>query len=279
MAKINYRDKQDLEKLLQMGGGYVLDFSDTTFRSFVHDVVEKDINDEKYEAVGTSKANRLRTFWELEPNHVVGNLIYELVLIAKDKPQKSNSLSGLSELPHKDLVDRCLKAASTLKGESVVEDIDAIQAINADKDFNSIAKSIRESIEKNEPENALDRLHTYVMKLIRTLCEQHGIFFSKEESLNAVFGKYVKYIRTNQMIESEMAEKILIYSISIIQSFNDIRNNRSFAHDNPVLNYDESILIFNNVTNMVKFINKIEDKIPKTKDYESTKSSWEELPF
>ena len=46
-----------------------------------------------------------------------------------------------------------------------------------------------------------------------------------------------------------------------------------------MLNYDESILIFNNVTNMVRFINKIEDKIPKPKDFESTKSSWEELPF
>lgn len=256
-----------------------MDFSDTTFQQFVHDAVEKDISDEKYKVTGTSKANRLRTFWDLEPNNTVGNLLYELVLFAKDKPRKKNELSDLSELQFKDLVDRCFRTASTLKCESAVEDIDVIQAINADKDFNFIAKSIRESIEKNEPENALDRLHTYVMKLIRTLCEQHNIAFSKEESLNAVFGKYVRYIRNNQMIESEMAEKILTYSISIIQSFNDIRNNRSFAHDNPVLNYDESILIFNNVTNMVRFINKIEDNIPKPKDSKITNSSWEELAF
>ncbi|NID08922.1 abortive infection family protein [Fibrivirga algicola] len=279
MAKINYRDRQDLEKLLQMRGGYILDFSDSTFRSFVHDVVERDISDEKYKAVGNSKANRLRTFWDLEPNHVVGNLIYELVLIAKDKPQKYDDLSGVAEFPHKDLIDRCFRIASTLKGDSIIEDIDAIQAINSDKDFSFIAKSIRESIERNEPESALDRLHTFVMKLVRTLCEQHGVVFSKEEYLDAIFGKYVRHIRNNKMIESEMAEKILVYSISVIQSFNDIRNNRSFANDNPVLNYDESILIFNNVTNMVRFINKIEDKIPKPEDFEGFSSNWEELPF
>ncbi|WP_020602679.1 abortive infection family protein [Spirosoma spitsbergense] len=279
MAQINYRDKQDLEDLFQMGGGYVLNFSDSSFRSFVYDAVREDISDEKYKTKGTSKANRLRSFCKLEPDPKVGSLIYELVMIAKDKPRTRDGLSGLSELPPKDLVDRCFMIASALKGESVIEDIDAIQAINTDKDFNSIARSIRESIGRNEPENALDRLHTYITKLIRVLCQQHDIVFSREESLNAIFGKYVKYIKTNKMIDSEMAEKILTYSISVIQSFNDIRNNRSFAHDNPVLNYDESILIFNNITNMVRFINKIESKIAKPEDSESPESSWEELPF
>ena len=279
MSKITYSEKEDLEKLFRMSSGYVLNFTDASFKSFVHDTVGEDIKDEKYEAGGTSKANRLRTFWKLESDQKVGNLLYELVMIAKNQPYVYDYLSDKKELPDINLVDRCLRIANTLKGGSVVEDIDAIYAINVDKDFNSIAKSIRESIEKNQPENALDRLHTFVMKLVRTLCERHTISFVKEESLNAIFGKYIKHLKKNQMIESEMTEKILLFSISIIQAFNDIRNNKSFAHDNPVLNYDESILIFNNITNMVKFLNKIEEKFPKSKDSESTNSSWEELPF
>lgn len=279
MSKITYSEKQDLEKLLRMGSGYVLDFNDSTFRSFIHDTIGEDIKDVKYETKGTSKANRLRTLWDLELDNKVGSLLYELILIAKSQTHVFDQLSGKSELPDSDLVDRCFKIAGKLKGESVVDAIDAIQAINADKDFNSIAKEIRDSIDKNQPENALDRLHTFVMKLVRTLCERHDIVFTKDESLNAIFGKYVKYLKTNQMIESEMAERILTYSIQIIQAFNDIRNNKSFAHDNPVLNYDESILIFNNITNMVKFLNKIEDKMPKPRNAESTNSTWEELPF
>ena len=38
--------------------------------------------------------------------------------------------------------------------------------------------------------------------------------------------------------ESEMADRILKSSISIFEPFNDVRNNRSLARDNPILNYE-----------------------------------------
>jgi len=51
-------------------------------------------------------------------------------------------------------------------------------------------------------------------------------------------------------------------SISVLESFNDIRNNKSLAHDNPILNYSESVLIFNDISNVIKFIEAIEkDKL------------------
>jgi hypothetical protein len=43
-----------------------------------------------------------------------------------------------------------------------------------------------------------------------------------------------------------------------MESFNKVRNDQSFAHDNPILNYNESILIFNNIASSVKFIESIE---------------------
>ena len=140
-----------------------------------------------------------------------------------------------------------------------------------------LAKSIRESIEKNEPEAALDRLHTFTFRYFRELCDKHQISYEKSDSLNAVFGKYVKFSVDNKHIESAMAEKILKYSINVIEAFNDIRNNKSFAHDNPVLNYHESVLIFNNVSNTIKFIESIEAKIKKTKEPEQ--AEWTDLPF
>lgn len=74
-----------------------------------------------------------------------------------------------------------------------------------------------------------------------------------------------------------MAEKILRFSINIIDAFNDVRNNKSFAHDNPILNYHESILIFNNISNTIKFIETIETKILKSKDPQEV--DWSDLPF
>ncbi|MGA9652138.1 abortive infection family protein, partial [Pedobacter sp.] len=83
------------------------------------------------------------------------------------------------------------------------------------------------------------------------------------ETVNALFGKYIKAIREKGFLESAMAEKIVQFSFQIMDAFNDIRNNRSYAHDNQILNYDESVLIFSNISSMVKFIQATEAKNKK----------------
>lgn len=62
-----------------MGGGYVLDFSNRTFREFFQETVGLDIDDDKYMADGTSKAKRLRTFWRIESDPTVGTLVHALI--------------------------------------------------------------------------------------------------------------------------------------------------------------------------------------------------------
>lgn len=58
-----------------------------------------------------------------------------------------------------------------------------------------------------------------------------------------------------------MTERILRSSISVLEAFNDVRNNKSLAHDNPILNYDESLLIFNHVASSIRFIKSLEARI------------------
>jgi ribosomal protein S8 len=232
---------------------------------------------DKYSDRGDSKANRLRTIWQEENNYSVGKLTLEMLGYWKDK--KIMSYDEISQ-PEQNLYEECEKIANRLLQDKIIEEIEVIREIEDDRDFNLLAKSIRESIEKNEPEVALDRLHTYVIKFIRQLCENHDIEIKKEESLNALFGKYVKFIVANEKIESKMTERILKYSIHVIEAFNDIRNNRSFAHDNPILNYSESVLIFNNVTNSIKFIESIEKTLEQENKVKETESvDWEDLPF
>ena len=43
MSDLTFLEKKDLEKLFDMGSGYVLDFTDRTFQEFVADTVAKDI--------------------------------------------------------------------------------------------------------------------------------------------------------------------------------------------------------------------------------------------
>jgi len=70
-----------------------------------------------------------------------------------------------------------------------------------------------------------------------------------------------------------MAEKVVQFSFQIMDAFNDIRNNRSYAHDNQILNYDESVLIFSNISSMVKFIQAMEAK-NKNKEVKEADLNW-----
>jgi|SRR5687768_15779281 hypothetical protein len=113
-------------------------------------------------------------------------------------------------------------------------------------------KHVREVIEKNQPEAGLDRLHTFVIKYVRTICELRGIEVNRDKALHSIFGEYVKRLREAGHLESVMTERIIKSSISVLEAFNDVRNNQSLAHDNPILNYEESLLIFNHVASSIR---------------------------
>jgi hypothetical protein len=78
MASLNTNEKQLLEKLFQMGGGYVLNFSDRSMEEFFRDDVGVDIYDQGYNYASGSKANRIRGFWQVADDTLVGKSIDKL---------------------------------------------------------------------------------------------------------------------------------------------------------------------------------------------------------
>ncbi len=62
MSNIRAIDMMFLEEILEMGSGYVLNFSDRTFTLFFAEELNIDIDAEVYKRNGTSKAKRLRCF-------------------------------------------------------------------------------------------------------------------------------------------------------------------------------------------------------------------------
>ena len=51
-----------------------MEFSDATFARFFADY-NVDIHSVKYQTYGTSKANKLRSFWDQEPDELVGRVL------------------------------------------------------------------------------------------------------------------------------------------------------------------------------------------------------------
>jgi hypothetical protein len=75
MANLSAREQAFLEDLLQMGGGYVLKFSNATFAQFIAMHLNIDIWDDRYQYGSGSKANRLRGLWTVEDDETVGRLL------------------------------------------------------------------------------------------------------------------------------------------------------------------------------------------------------------
>ena len=174
MSDLTFIEKTKLERLLQMDGGYVLQFSNRTLADFVAESTGRDIYDAKYQQGSGSKANRLRAFWLHEPNHVVGKLIQDLLSFCG--PATVTSEYGC-------IVGECERIARRLQQSAPVESLDAIAAEGSDRHFEVLATAVRESIERNQPEAGLDRLHTYVTRLTRKLAEKRGIAPDRSKAL------------------------------------------------------------------------------------------------
>lgn len=105
MSQLSSIEKRKIEKLLESvkGRGYVLDFSNRTFKEFIIESVGIDIYDDKYVYLGDSKANRLRAFWDQEPDHIVGKLILDLLEYRKtQKLMDGIEISQVEQAIHED---------------------------------------------------------------------------------------------------------------------------------------------------------------------------------
>jgi hypothetical protein len=133
MAELNYKEKFLIEKLFEMPSGYVMDFSNRTFEEFIFDRIKVNIYVDKYFYSSGSKSNRLRGFFSKEPSYKVGQLLSALLDYWHTKAIAREN--GFDFNKDENIYKECLKIASRLKEETIVEEIDVIKDIEEDRDF------------------------------------------------------------------------------------------------------------------------------------------------
>ena len=279
VSDLTVTERRKIEKLLIAQPGYVLHFSNATFQDFILDTIGLDIRSNKYAINGESKANRLRTFLAEEPNHLAGVVIAALL-----EEWRLTSLARDGEISPGDraLYESCVAIADRLTAGVPIADLDSLLPDSPDKEFEMLVGAIRDSIARNEPQTALDRLHTYLVTFIRDVRSNRGMDCSKdkEKPLQSIFGEYNKEIDRQGVIRSKMTRQILSSTIGTLGTFNSVRNNESFAHPNPLLNYEESLLIVNNVVSLVRYIKAIERcASPQPQQDTTTPDDDDDLPF
>lgn len=111
MSTLTEVDKRYLEKTLGMEGGWVLDYNDMTFGKFFnrHRV---DIHSVKYQPYGTSKAKKMRAFWDIESDDLVGKVLSEMLGVYEANCNLNNKSINST------ILSESRKAVARLLGES-----------------------------------------------------------------------------------------------------------------------------------------------------------------
>ena len=170
MSSLSITEKTKLEKLFGMSSGYVANFSDATFGNFLADAVGIDIHDEKYRGSGSSKANKLRAFWRVEPDFAVGKGV--LALIQHVEEGLTEKVEGFSE--KRALIEPCKEIARRLTSGTVTLDDLKKTAVTFDaKHLSEQIRRIEQSIE-TDPALAIGTAKELVETACKTILAERG---------------------------------------------------------------------------------------------------------
>lgn len=120
MPKITYMDMRLIDKLFEMEGGWVLNFSNKTFSEFFIDELNIEIDDPKYEKNGTSKAKRLRTFLNEVDSDTAVRTLRALWKYRADLYQDAGKEDGVLNAESR-FIELIEKIGGNSSGRSVVE--------------------------------------------------------------------------------------------------------------------------------------------------------------
>ena len=236
-----------------MQSGYLLDFSDRDFVEFFCTEVGVDPDaapgSRLFSAYGSSKAKRLRSFIASAEPHLVARALRALW------EYRENNMLGSSGPVEDRLKEVYFRVVGKFEGEEQIIDSTGIEAFEANETLQELVAAIRRDLDAGRPNAGLDRLHTYCMKRFASLVIQHGGEpCGENDALHARVGKYVKAVKAERHL-TEMSERIIKSSISAFEAMNDIRNNKSLAHDRETLvPMNEAKFIYDSVTAVLRFL-------------------------
>jgi hypothetical protein len=168
VSSLGAREKRLFEEFLGMGSGYVLNFSDRTFGEFCEETVDVDIHSDKYLKHGTSKARKLRAFWEMESDYLVGRLLHALIDYAEETSRDPTE-------EDRKLAERCREIAIRLLAGGPPSLADLKQRAQI-LDANHLAEQIRrleDSVEK-DPSLAIGTAKELVETCCKTILAARG---------------------------------------------------------------------------------------------------------
>jgi hypothetical protein len=164
MSSLDEREKRTLETLFGMSSGYVLNFSNRTFGDFFIDNADIDIHSTKYRSRGTSKANKLRAFWHLEDDALVGGVLLALI----------EHWQGTGDSEESELAEQCKSIANRLLAGG--PNLSPLKEMAAQFDGKHLAQQVRriEHAIETDPDLAIGTAKELIETCCKTILAERG---------------------------------------------------------------------------------------------------------
>ena len=153
--------------------------------------------------------------------------------------------------------DKFKKIIDKLECDPLSVKSEGIDAFIQERTLEELVADIERTLSANKPEVAIDHLHTYFVKKLTHLLKVRNIECSENEPLHSRFGKYRKALVQEHNLH-EFSDRAMKSSISLLESFNDLRNNHSLAHDNKILDPIEARYIFSSINAILVLLRALE---------------------
>ena len=197
----------------------------------------------------------LEKIWDDESDPVAGQVLFDfLEYFFEHYPQRFLSSQRKKQF------NKCLELAQRIKETEVL----TLPLSNVEK-LNTLRRDIVSSFAQDNPELCLDRLHTFATDYLREICSRHEIKIlndnGKFHPIHSLAGALQKFYRQKNVVESEFSLTAIRNSIDLFSKYNDIRNDKSFAHPNEILNKAEAVYAVQIMANTLVLIERIETLI------------------
>jgi len=239
MANLTATEKRYLEDLLDMGSGYVLDFTNSEFQRLIYETVNLDIYSNKYEDYGHSKSKRLRAFWEKETNLNVGKVLKELLEVWKyEQSKKSNPIDTIPFKKSQEIANKLLGIEKKEKTEedflNIKFDIN-LSHLELDPQFENIISQrlneIRKCLLSNSPLSVIFLVGSTLEGLLIEKASKNIREFNTSKSAPKYNDGKVKKINEWALSSLiDVAYELKYIQLDIKKFSHDLRDFRNYIH-------------------------------------------------
>ncbi|MCK4359497.1 MAG: abortive infection family protein [Candidatus Cloacimonetes bacterium] len=114
-------------------------------------------------------------------------------------------------------------------------------------------KSAEDEISKGNPDLSHDRMHTFLHDYLKQVCKKLSFNPKKQKpDIMELFSLIQKHL--NKLNPNDITIKIFRVLSKALDGINDIRNNMSLTHPNPVLGKPEAMFVINTIKTIYVYL-------------------------